>query len=310
MTPRGAIGPVADLKVKPSYQKMIESGRINFFYEIWSRLKKNYLALFGLAIIIFLILIAVFAPLIAPHDPLKPNFSASLEKPSLKHFFGTDVLGRDIFSRIIFGSRISLIVGIIAVGIMVILGMFLGGIAGYFEGFIDTVIMRMADVFFAFPYVLGSIVIMTVLGPGIQNIFIAIGILGWSYIARIFRATILSVKRNEYIEAAKALGAGNFRIMTRHILPNSVAPVIVYSTMSIGGAVIAEAALSFLGLGVQPPTPAWGYMLSESIGYIFTAPWLIYFPGIAIIITVLGFILLGDGLRDALDSRKDYGLNI
>jgi ABC-type dipeptide/oligopeptide/nickel transport system permease subunit len=310
MTPRGAIGPVADLKVKPSYQRMIESGRINFFYEIWSRLKKNYLALLGLAIIIFLILTAVFAPLIAPYDPLKPNFSVSLEKPSFKHFFGTDILGRDIFSRIVFGSRISLIVGIVAVGIMVILGIFLGGIAGYFEGFIDTIIMRMADVFFAFPYVLGSIAIMTVLGPGIQNIFIAIGILGWSYIARIFRATILSVKRNEYIEAAKALGAGDFRIMTKHILPNSIAPVVVYSTMSVGGAVIAEAALSFLGLGVQPPTPAWGYMLSESLGYIFTAPWLIYFPGIAIIITVLGFILLGDGLRDALDSRKNYGLNI
>ena len=181
--------------------------------------------------------------------------------------------------------------------------MFFGALSGYFGGVSDTVIMRMADIFFAFPYILGAIVIMTVLGPGIVNIFIAIGILGWASFARIFRGSILSIKNKEYIEAARALGASNYRIITKHIFPNSMAPIIVFATMNVGVAIIVEAALSFLGLGVQPPTPSWGKMLAESLDYIDIAPWMMLFPGLAIVITVLGFVLLGDGLRDAFDPK-------
>ncbi|MDZ7837305.1 MAG: ABC transporter permease [Actinomycetota bacterium] len=206
-------------------------------------------------------------------------------------------------SRVVYGSRISIQVGVVAVGISLIIGLILGAIAGYFGSFSDTLIMRIADIFFAFPYVLGAIAIMTILGPGLINIFIAIGILGWASFARLFRGSILAIKNKEYIEAARALGASNFRIITRHIFPNAFAPMIVYGTMNVGTAIIVEAALSFLGLGVQPPTPAWGYMLSESLKYINIAPWMMFFPGLAIVITVLGFVLLGDGLRDAFDPK-------
>jgi peptide/nickel transport system permease protein len=277
--------------------------RTSLYKDAWKRLKRNKLALIGLSIVILLILIAILAPVISPYDPnIRIKEDSSLG-PSRVHFFGTDLLGRDIFSRVIYGSRISIEVGIIAVGISVILGLILGALSGYFGNIPDTVIMRIADIFFAFPYILGAIVIMTVLGPGIVNIFIAIGILGWASFARIFRGSILSIKNKEYIEAARALGASNYRIITKHIFPNSFAPIIVYATMNVGTAIIVEAALSFLGIGVQPPTPAWGKMLADSLEYIDTAPWLMLFPGLAILITVLGFVLLGDGLRDAFDPR-------
>jgi peptide/nickel transport system permease protein len=277
--------------------------RTSLYKDAWKRLTRNKLALIGLSIVILLILIAILAPVISPYDPnIRIKEDSSLG-PSRVHFFGTDLLGRDIFSRVIYGSRISIEVGIIAVGISVILGLILGALSGYFGNIPDTVIMRIADIFFAFPYILGAIVIMTVLGPGIVNIFIAIGILGWASFARIFRGSILSIKNKEYIEAARALGASNYRIITKHIFPNSFAPIIVYATMNVGTAIIVEAALSFLGIGVQPPTPAWGKMLADSLEYIDTAPWLMLFPGLAILITVLGFVLLGDGLRDAFDPR-------
>jgi peptide/nickel transport system permease protein len=212
-------------------------------------------------------------------------------------------LGRDIASRVVYGARVSLIVGIVAVLIMVVIGLVLGALAAYYGGIWDSIIMRTADVFFAFPYILFAIALIAVLGKGFQNVFLAIGILGWPSIARVFRSSILSVKENEYVDAARAMGASTRRILSRHIMPNSVAPIIVYATMSVGGAILTEAALSFLGMGVQPPSPSWGLMLSEARGYMFTAPWLMIYPGIAILTTVLAFVLLGDGLRDALDVK-------
>jgi len=277
--------------------------RSSLYKDALKRLKRNKLAMLGLAIVIALILIALFAPLLAPYDPIARIKTDSSLAPSGVHLFGTDLLGRDIFSRVIFGSRISIEVGIIAVGISVIIGLFFGALSGYFGNIPDTIIMRIADIFFAFPYILGAIAIMTVLGPGVINIFIAIGILGWASFARIFRGSILTIKNKEYIEAARALGASNYRIITKHIFPNAFAPIIVYATMNVGTAIIVEAALSFLGLGVQPPTAAWGKMLAESLDYIDIAPWMMVFPGLAIVITVLGFVLLGDGLRDAFDPK-------
>ena len=294
----GVTGEIAeDIYLEKKYS------RSSLYKDALKRLKRNKLAMLGLAIVIALILIALFAPLLAPYDPIARIKADSSLAPSSVHLFGTDLLGRDIFSRVIFGSRISIEVGIIAVGISVIIGLFFGALSGYFGNIPDTVIMRIADIFFAFPYILGAIAIMTVLGPGVINIFIAIGILGWASFARIFRSSILTIKNKEYIEAARALGASNYRIITKHIFPNAFAPIIVYATMNVGTAIIVEAALSFLGLGVQPPTAAWGKMLAESLDYIDIAPWMMVFPGLAIVITVLGFVLLGDGLRDAFDPK-------
>jgi peptide/nickel transport system permease protein len=189
------------------------------------------------------------------------------------------------------------------VAIMVAIGLIMGAIAAYYGGIWDSLIMRTADIFFAFPYVLFAIALIAVLGRGVQNVFIAIGVLGWPSIARVFRSSILSVKENEYVDAARALGAPTRRILFRHIMPNAVAPIVVYATMSIGGAILTEAALSFLGMGVVPPSPSWGGMLNEAQSYMFTAPWLMIYPGIAILTTVLAFVLLGDGFRDALDVK-------
>jgi peptide/nickel transport system permease protein len=278
--------------------------------DAWRRLKKNRLAMAGLIWIIFMIIIAATADLWVPHffgDPISIDTTKvsqqSLLPPSAAHPFGTDKLGRDILSRTVYGARVSLMVGVVAVGISVIVGLLLGAVAAYWGGWWDSVIMRTADVFFAFPYVLFAITLIAVLGPGVQNVFIAIGILGWPSIARVFRSSILSVKENEYVDAARSMGGSSRRIVFRHITPNSIAPIIVLATMSIGGAILTEAALSFLGMGVRPPSPSWGGMLSEARSYLFTAPWLMLYPGLAILTTVLGFVLLGDGLRDALDVK-------
>ncbi|MFZ3086353.1 MAG: ABC transporter permease [Candidatus Hydromicrobium sp.] len=294
---------IKELEVLEEIETGKKYSRTSLYKNAWKRLKKNKLAMLGLSIVILLILIAIFAPLIAPYNPILRIKEDSSLGPSMNYLFGTDLLGRDIFSRVIYGSRISIEVGVIAVGISVIIGLFFGALSGYFGGISDALIMRIADIFFAFPYILGAIAIMTILGPGIVNIFIAIGILGWASIARIFRSSILTIKNKEYIEAARAMGASNNRIIMKHIFPNSFAPIIVYATMNVGTAIIVEAALSFLGIGVQPPTPAWGKMLAESLAYIDVAPWMMFFPGLAILITVLGFVLLGDGLRDAFDPK-------
>ncbi len=277
--------------------------KASLYRDAWRRLRSNKLAMLGLSIVIIMILVAIFAPLISPYGPNERDKDSSLLAPSRNHLFGTDLLGRDIFSRVIYGSRISMTVGVVAVGVSLLIGLFFGALSGFFGNIADAVIMRFADIFFAFPYILGAIAIMTILGPGLLNIFIAIGVLGWSSVARLFRGSILSIKEKEYVEASRALGASNYRLVIKHIFPNASAAIIVYATMNVGTAIVVEAALSFLGLGIQPPTPSWGKMLSESLNYINTSPWMMYFSGLAIVITVLGFVLLGDGLRDAFDPR-------
>jgi len=278
--------------------------------DAWRRLSKNKLAIVAIVWIVIMVIAAISADLWVPRffgDPIAIETTTlstnRLLAPSFTHPFGTDDLGRDVFSRVVYGARFSLAVGLIATAISIVIGLILGALAGYYGGLTDALVMRGADVFFAFPYTLFAIAMIAVLGPGFINVFLAIGILGWPSIARVFRSSILSVKQQDYIQAARALGANDVRIMMHHILPNSVAPIIVYGTMSIGGAILTEAALSFLGMGIQPPTPSWGYMINASTKFMLTAPWLMLWPGFAILTTVLAFVLLGDGLRDALDVK-------
>lgn len=311
----GPVGPVGPAGAEGAEEAPFRL-QATLWGDVWRRLVANRLAAAGLLIVVILLATALFAPWIVPYDPTRVKVEGmaarSLRPPSLAHPMGTDLLGRDVFSRVIAGSRVSLEVGVLAVAVQLVLGLLAGAVAGYRGGLMDSLLMRFADVFFAFPYVLGAIALVSVarsdpllsrLLRGERAVFVAIGVLGWPFIARVFRSSILSVKQNEYVEAARAAGAGDLRIILRHILPNAIQPVVVYATMSAGGAIITEAALSFLGIGVQPPTPAWGLMLAESRGYISTAPWLMFFPGVAILLTVLAFVLVGDGLRDALDPR-------
>ena len=281
-------------------------------HELTRRLKYNKSALFGLIIVFIIVLCALFADYIAPNDPnpsppqlenkLKPGFwsEKGLEGTPL----GTDGLGRCVLSRIIYGSRISLSAGFVAVGIAMILGITFGVMAGYYGGWIDSLIMRIVDVMFAFPALLLAIVIVAVIGTGLDKAMVAIGIVYTPQMARIIRSSVLYIKEMEYIEVQKAIGSSDWRIIFRHVIPNSIAPVIVYGTLMLATAILDAAALGFLGLGAQPPTPEWGAMLSKSYSYIMSgAWWAATFPGIAILFSVLGLNLLGDGLRDILDPR-------
>ena len=277
--------------------------------DAWMRLKKNKLAIAAAIWILFIIIVALTADLWVPTvlgDPTATASNMAAESrlpPSLEHPFGTDTLGRDVLSRVIYGARISLTVGVVATGISTLIGLVMGALAAYYGGIWDTIIMRLADIFLAFPYTLFVIAMIAVIGNGIQNVFIAIGILGWPQIARVFRSAILSVKENDYIDAARSMGASDVRIIARHIFPNSVASIVVYATMNIGGAILTESALSFLGMGVIPPDPSWGTLIQDGQQYLQTEPWLMILPGLAILSTVLAFTLLGDGLRDALDVK-------
>lgn len=267
------------------------------------RMRKNKTAIAGVIILIIFALIAIFAPLIAPYDPLEQNFIKSFRAPSAENYLGTDEFGRDVFSRIIYGSRISLQIGFVAVFISLIVGVSLGLTAGYYGGLLDQLIMRVMDLMLSFPYILLALVIMSILGPGIFNAMIAIGIVYVPQYARVVRSSVLSVKKKEYVISARALGAGDLRIILKHVFLNSMAPIIIQTTLSIGRAIINAAGLSFLGLGAQPPTPEWGAMLSNGQDFLRNAPWIATFPGIAIALLVLGFNLVGDGLRDAFDPR-------
>ncbi len=270
---------------------------------MWSALKKNKIAVVGLIVILLLVFIAFFGEAIAPYDPLKIDMGSAKQAPSASHWFGTDIQGRDIFSRVLSGTKYSLFVGIGAVAFSLVIGTIIGAIAGYFGGIIDIVFMRIMDMMLAIPSILLAITLMAAFGQGLDKAIVAIGIVSIPEYARIVRSSILSVKENDYVAAAKVIGNNDGRIIFKHILPNVVSSIVVRATLGISTAILDIAALGFLGLGVKPPTPEWGTMLGDAKTYILSLPYMIVFPGIAISITVLAFNLFGDGLRDALDPK-------
>jgi peptide/nickel transport system permease protein len=269
----------------------------------WHYFKRRQMAVGGLALIMIMFLIAAFASFFSPYAPGKTEVSLKLKPPSLQHYLGTDQLGRDVFSRMLLGSRISLSVGFVAVTISILIGILIGALAGYYGGWVDTFLMRFVDTMLCFPSFFLILTVVALLGPSIFNIMVVIGITSWMGTSRFVRAEFLSLRERDFTQAARALGVKDFRIIFRHILPNALAPVFVTATLSVASAILIEAGLSFLGFGVQPPAPSWGNILTEGRTYIFDAWWLTVFPGLAILITVLSFNLLGEGLRDALDPR-------
>lgn len=288
---------------------------LGLWADTWRRLKRNKVAVVGLVIISVFIMVGVFELAAnafgfrgSPYPPNQVNYALSPNghgsAPSLSHPFGTDYLGRDILSRTLVATRISLLVGVIAVGIALAIGLTLGPVAGYYGGAVDSVIMRAVDIFFAFPYILAVLLIMTVLGPGFVNVFIAIGLLSWATYARLNRGSVLSVKTMEFVEAARAQGASDLRVIFRHVLPNTMAPVYVAIAMGVGGAIATEAALSFLGIGIQPPNASWGKMIADYLSYFSAGDWWMeVFPSVCLVVTVFGFISFGNGLRDATDPK-------
>lgn len=273
--------------------------------DVWHRLKRKNMAVTGLVVLLIFVLAAIFADFIGDYNTqvIKININNRLQGISKEHWFGTDEYGRDIFLRIIHGARMSLFVGFISVGIGLVLGGTLGAIAGYYGGRLENIIMRILDVLLAIPSILLSITIVTAMGSNLVNLMIAVGVSNIPGFARVVRASVLSVKDQEYIEAAKAIGAKDYQIIAEHVLPNCMAPIIVHSTLNLAGAIMAIAGLSFIGLGVQPPKPEWGNMLAGGRAYIRDKSHVVLFPGLAIMLTTLSFNLLGDGLRDALDPK-------
>ncbi|MGA9279094.1 ABC transporter permease [Ilumatobacter sp.] len=271
--------------------------------DAWKRFRRNKLALIGMGFITLLILTAIFADFIAPYSITERDSGQFRAPPSSDHWFGTDIIGRDVFSRIIYGSRVSLRIGIFSTVIAMIIGILVGSFAGFVGGKTEGFIMRLIDMMLSIPYIILAIAVATVFGRSENSVILVLGLTGWLAVARIVRSTFLQLKKMEYVEAAHALGFGRFRIMYRHILPNALQPIIVFGTIAIGSTILAEAALSFLGVGPQDPTPAWGLMVSQGKGDLANAPHLTLFPGLAIALTVLAFIFIGDGLRDALDPK-------
>jgi len=270
---------------------------------VWKRFLSNRIAVVGGALMGVFLIVAVLAPWVAPHDPLKQDLYGRLATPTLEHPFGTDDFGRDILSRVIYGTRISLRIGVVCVLIALVIGTVIGLVAGFYGGVADQVLMRFMDLMLAFPSILLAIGIVAVLGPGLENAMIAIGVVAIPQYARLIRASTLSVREADYVQALRALGANDARILRTAILPNCLAPLIVQATLGLATAILDAAGLSFLGLGAQPPTPEWGAMLSGGRELILSAPWVLTYPGVAIFVTVLAFNLLGDGLRDAFDPK-------
>lgn len=280
-----------------------ESQKLKRWKAFYKKFKRNKLALIGGYIVLFYLLVALFAPIISPQDPFKIDLVNKLQPPSFDHWMGTDDKGRDILSRLIFGSRLSLAVGFVSVFFGAAIGIILGLLAGYYGKWMDTIIMRIVDVLLAFPGILLALAIISALGPSLINVMVAVGVFSIPMFARIVRGSTLSVRKLEYIDAIRALGATDFTIIIKHIFPNILSPVIVQATLRLATAILSAAGLSYLGLGAQPPSPEWGAMLSSGRDYLFSAPHIALFPGIAISTLVLGFNIFGDGLRDALDPR-------
>ncbi|WP_448530708.1 ABC transporter permease [Pseudothermotoga sp.] len=290
---------------------MAEKKAASLYADAFRRLRKNKAAMFGLIFVIFVVLVAIFAPLLAPADPNKidlQNRLKSMGSPSRickngVYILGSDEYGRDILSRLIYGARISLTVGVMTQIITTAIGIIIGSLAGYYGGVIDMVMMRVADMLFAFPELLFYIGMMFALGPGLTNMFIALSVIGWAGKARLVRSQVIYLKETEFVEAAKAQGLSDFRIIVKHILPNCMGPIIVSVSLGIPGAILAEAGLSFLGLGILPPTPSWGNMIRSASAYLRIQPWYAVWPGVVLMLATFAFNLLGDGLRDALDPR-------
>jgi len=282
-------------------QEEIQSSSL--YRDAWLRLRRNKAAMVSLAVIVLIILMTIFAPFIAPHDPYKQNLANKVAPPGGEHLLGTDSLGRDLFSRILYGARISIMVGLVAAAIAVPIGVILGSIAGYFGGWADAVISRIIETLGSFPFIILAMSIMFVLGPGILNIFIVLGLTGWLGHARQIRAAVIQLKGREFIEAAKASGASDAQIIFKHLIPNCISTIIVITTLDIPRDILFESTLSFIGIGVQPPTPSWGSMISESRRFIRQRWTYAVFPGIAMMILILALNTFGDGLRDAFDPK-------
>jgi len=270
--------------------------------EVWKRFRRNRLAMVGLAFILLMFLVAILAPVIAPYS-YKELAGDSRQPPSLDHLFGTDRIGRDLFSRVVYGARVSLRIGVAATVISLVIGIAVGAAAGFFGGLVDNILMRFTDVLLAIPYIILAVAIATVAGRSENSVILILGITGWLGVARIVRSSFLSLKRLEYVEAAKALGFSRRRIMFRHIMPNALQPMLVYGTITVGAVILSEAALSFLSVGPQDPTPAWGLMVADGKGLLVPSPHVLFFPSAAIALTVMAFVFVGDGLRDALDPK-------
>ena len=292
-------------KQKEFEKEVLENGMqySSFYGDSFKRLKKNKMAMFCAGILVIIILVAIFAPFLAPYDPTYQDYAAVLSGPNAAHPFGTDEYGRDILSRIIYGSRVSISIGIVAQVVASIVGVTLGAIAGYYGGKIDSVISRIMEIFQAFPDLIFAMAIMTFLGKGVINLFIALGLLTWVRTARMIRGSVMQLKEKEYIEASKVSGASTYWIIMKGLIPNCLSTIIVLVTLGIPNAIMYEASLSFLGIGIQPPTPSWGNMISAAQTFISYRPLYSIMPGVAIMITVIAFNIFGDGLRDALDPK-------
>jgi len=286
-------------------QLIAETARRSEWSQAWRRFRANRIAVGGMTIILLLVLLAVFAPLLSPHHPIEDVFRGMRGgSPTAAHPFGFDHLGRDLLSRVIFGTRVALLVGLIATGIAVTIGVVVGAVAGFFGSWVDLLISRVIDTLMAIPIIALLVVLAAVMGPSLTTTILVIGVTGWARFARVVRADVMSLKATDFVTAARAVGVRDWRIIWRHLLPNVMGPIIVLATLGIGGIIILESALSFLGLGIRPPEPSWGRTLADGRDSILRFPHISFFPGLMIVITVLAFNVLGDGLRDALDPRE------
>lgn len=302
---KGASRPLSEVLAHRAQVQAADEESVSNTRRFWRTFRRHRLGMAGLGIILTLVIAAVAAPYLAPHDPLAQNIlGARLHPPSAQYPLGTDELGRDLLSRLIYGAHISLLIGVLAEGTALLIGSLMGALAGFLGGRVDDLIMRVTEIFMAIPSLLFLIAVVAILEPTVPTIALSLGVIGWPSEARIMRSQVLALKNLEYVTAAHAIGVPRFQVLLRHILPNALSPMIVVGTLGIAGAILSEATLSFLGLGIQQPIPSWGTMVNTGQNYIFNAWWYAIFPGLAIMITVLGFNFVGDALRDALDPNR------